>query len=199
MENGYINPWLHIWCHPRKTMRYILATNPKRMILWLALVSGMIATLSFFLSIRTQPPPLVRTFSTLSLVGILIAGGLIGLIHLYVGGWLYRLTGSWIGGQGTFIGVKSAVGWSNYPFLIASLLGICGLVILPHLWLQILFGLLNFIVLIWGLVIFVKLLSEAHNFSVWRGILTILLGVAIIFAIAMLLTLLIPLLTPLFQ
>ena len=199
MENQDINPWKQIWTEPRKTMRSILSTDPKKTIIWLAIIGGILGALTYVLSLHLSQPPRIDHLYDLRVVGILIAGGIAGLIHLYFGGWLYRLTGSWIGGKGSFTDVKSAVGWSNYPYILGSLFALLGLLSIPHLWLQSLFGLFNFVILIWGLIIFLQLLSEAHQFSIWKGILTVLIASALIFVVMILIALLISLTAPLFQ
>lgn len=180
-------------------MRSILSTDPKKIIVWLAVISGILGALTYVFSLKVSQPQRIDHLHSLLVLGILIAGGISGLIHLYFGGWLYRLTGSWIGGKGSFTEVKSAVGWSNYPYIVGSIFGLLGLLFISHLWLQLIFGLINFVILIWGLVIFFKLLSEAHQFSVWKGILTVLIAAALIFVVFMIIALLIPLLAPLFK
>ena len=199
MENQDINPWKQIWTQPRKTMRSILSTDPRKTIVWLAIISGILGALTYAFSLKVSQPPRVEHLPVLPILAILIAGGIFGLIHLYFGGWLYRLTGSWIGGKGSFTDVKSAVGWSNYPYIVGSIFGLLGLLAIPHLWLQFIFGLLNFVILIWGLVIFLNLLSESHQFSIWKGILTVLIAAALIFVVIMVIALMIPLIAPLFQ
>ena len=195
MENQDINPWKQIWTEPRKIMRSILSTSPHKTIVWLAIIAGVLGALTYALSLKVSPPNRVENFRVLTLLGILLAGGISGLIHLYFGGWLYRLTGSWIGGKGSFTDVKCAVGWSNYPYIIASIFGLLGLLSIPHLWLQVIFGLINFVILIWGLIIFLNLLSEAHQFSIWRGIVTVLIAAALIFVVILVIALLISLMT----
>lgn len=192
MANEHINPWSQIWIHPRKTLRSILSTNPQRVIIWLALLGGLISSLSFVHLLEGEG-------KTLAIIAILVAGAILGLIHLYFGGWLYQLTGSWIGGQGSFTDVKCAVGWSNYPFIISSLFGILSLFTLAHPWVLALFGIVNLILAVWGLVIFFNLISEAHRFSIWKGILCFLIAFALIFVVVMIILLIIPLLQPLFQ
>jgi Yip1 domain len=198
MENEQINPWLKIWTEPRKTMRAILSTDRIKNILYLAIVGGILAGISFALSLQKNPPN-IKTMSAVPFISLLIAGGLLGIFNLYFGGWLYRLTGSWIGGKGDFTDLKCAVGWSNYPYIIASLFSIISLLSIPNIWLQGFFGLLNFIAVIWGVVIFLKLISEAHQFSVWKGILTVIIASVLITVVILIIGLLVPLLKPLFQ
>lgn len=180
-------------------MRFLLTTDPHKTIVWLASISGILGAFTYAYSYQTNLPNSSAHFRPLPLIGILIGGAILGLIHLYFAGWLYRLTGSWIGGKGTFTDVKCAVGWANYPYIMSSIAALLGLLSVPHLWLQVIFGLINLVILIWSLVIFLKLLSEAHQFSVWKGIFAVLIGSALIIAVLLIIALLVPLLTPLFQ
>lgn len=195
-----INPWLHIWGSPKKTLRSILETNPKRVILWLAILGGIISAFSWLGFLWFNYPYQETYKNTCFIIAVLIAGGIFGIIHLYFGGWLYRLTGSWVGGAGSFTDVKCAVGWSNYPFIIAGILGILSF-LLPNLclWAQFAFGILNLIFAIWGFVIFMNLLGEAHRFSAWKALLAFLIALVLVFVALMIVSLLVPLLRPLFD
>ncbi len=198
MENQDINPWLHIWTRPRETMRSILSTDPNRWVLWLAIIGGILSGAAFLLTIRTELP-LQRQVAVLPLIVWIVLGAIFSVIHLYFAGWLYRLTGSWVKGKGTFTEVKSAVGWSYYPFFFSSILNIISSLLKNQHILSALLGLIAFIIIIWGMVIFFKILSEAHQFSVWKGILTFLIACVIIFVAIMIVALFIPLLKPIFQ
>src|ERR1700722_12611370 len=120
MESKNINPWVQIWTHPRNTLRTILSTDPQKVIVWLAIIGGILSGLSFAaLGWHFTKNALYQTFLILTMM---IVGGLFGIALLYFFGWLYTLTGSWIGGKGGFTDLKCAVGWSNYPFIISNLL-----------------------------------------------------------------------------
>lgn len=194
-----IYPWLTIWVRPRETMRKILDTNPYRLIIWFALLWGVLGSISLLNQLWTHYTHRPE-FRTLPYILISLFGSiLIALLVLYLGGWLYKLTGSWIGGKGTFVEIKCAVGWSFYPFIITSILGLLVFATMGIPWLTAIFGLLQLAALVWSFIIFLFLLAEAHKFSVLRALGTILIAYALVFAALMILGLLVPLLTPLFN
>lgn len=197
MESGNINPWLHIWTHPKRTMRAILDSDPQRLIIWLAILGGIFSFAATGYWWKTYPEQKISW--VFFVIAILILGVISGLIHLYVGGWLYRLTGSWLGGSGTFIEVKSAVGWSNYPFILVNIAALLSIWTAPLLWLQALFGLISFVLGVWAFVLFLNLLGEAHRISAWRALLAVIIAFILIFVVVMIISLIIPLLAPLFD
>lgn len=201
MESSHrtqINPWISIWLHPKKTMDSILETDPKRFILWLAVLGGVLFSISWVSYLWIQYPHRQELHQVLVVLAVILIGGLVGIIHLYLGGWLYQLTGSWIGGKGDFIQVKCAVGWANYPFIIARIFGLLNLVVIPHPWFQAIAGLLNAAFALWAFVIFINLLARAHRFSAWRAILSFFITLFLVFVALMIICLLVPLLSPLF-
>lgn len=180
-------------------MRAILDTDPRRVIIWLAIIGGIVST---FVSIGywwNTYPEQKFIWNAFFVIALFILGGIIGLIHLYLGGWLYNLTSSWLGGAGNFVDVKSAVGWSNYPFILANIAAILSIWAVPNPWLQGFFGLLDAILVVWGFIIFLNMLGEAHRFSAWRALLAVIIAFILIFVVVMIVSLLVPLLAPLFE
>ncbi|MCH9626341.1 MAG: hypothetical protein S4CHLAM123_15380 [Chlamydiales bacterium] len=199
MKNRSINPWFDMWVHPKKTIRSLIDTNPYKVIIWLAIIGGILSAFGGIVYLWVQIPERENTHRAVFVVAALIAGGILGLIHLYFGGWLYTLTGSWIGGKGNFTGVKCAVGWSNWPFILTHIISILSLWAVPNPWLQSILGLIDLILVIWGLVIFLNMLGEAHRFSAWKALLAIIIAYILIFVALMIIALLAPLLSPLFK
>lgn len=179
-------------------MRSILDSDPRRVIIWLAIISGVVSSLAGLGYLWGTFPDRQDFRHVLFLLIILVGGGISGLIYLYVAGWLYKLTGSWLGGKGTFTDLKCAVGWSQYPFILANIASFFGIFAVPNPWFQAFFGLINVILAVWGVVIFLNLAGEAHRFSAWRALLALIIGLILIFVAIMIISLLVPLLAPLF-
>jgi Yip1 domain len=197
MEKENINPWLGLWVQPRKTLRAILTTDPKKWIVWLAIIGGILSALSLA-AFSWYPPKAVFLHPFLILI-LAIVGAIVGIVHLYFSSWLLTMTGSWLGGKGNFTEVKCAVGWSYYPFIIADILAIVSIYSTHNPWLKLVAGTLNVIAGVWGFVIFVKLVGEAHQFSAWKGLLSFLIALVLVFVAFMIVALLVPLLAPIFQ
>ncbi|NGX61438.1 MAG: hypothetical protein K940chlam9_00923 [Chlamydiae bacterium] len=189
--------WGKIWVHPKKTMEAILQENPKKWIIWLAIIWGI---LSLWLGLSTSSHEQVHALSTgVEIALILIVGAVAGIVHLYVGGWLLQLTGSWVGGEGNFVDVKSAVGWNFYPNSVAILFGLLGVAAFPNPWLQLAAGIVYIVGAIWAFVIFMNLLAAAHKVSAWKALLAFIIAVVLVLVALMVITLLAPLLAPLFR
>lgn len=178
---GALNPWFSIWIKPRATMRWILDTEPRRMVLPLAALGGVSQGL------QAATPRILADFPIVTIVGLKVAVGAIGgVLGVYLGGFLIRLTGRWLGGSGDSVGVRSALAWSQIPtiwsiLLILPLLAAFGaeafrldpssmgdtpgvwLFMLPYIVVQIVVG-------IWGLVITLKCVGEVHGLSAWHAL-----------------------------
>lgn len=203
------SPFISIWLHPRAMMRHILDTNPRRYVLLLAGAAGAFEVLDTAVTRR-----LGDNFGLpfLALLVLLIAP--IGrILVLYLNGWLTHLTGSWFGGKGTVVGVRSALAWSNIPEMAMS-----AVIAIPTL---LLYGTESFtrsrphakaliasnpqfativfvtefatiamalVFAVWTIVVTVVCLSEALRISVWRALAALLLGAVLAGVLVALLT-----------
>lgn len=188
-----VNPWTHIWTHPRETIRSIVDFNPKHRFFLLSFLHGL-PTLFYFAQDMSMG-------STFSLVGIIltsiILATFIGMLSITIGTALIYWTGKWIGGQGTFYPIRAAVSWSNVPntviiatwgvliFLFRNQLFVKGFpqetLGTPNLLLITVLMLLQLTMSIWAIVILVKELAEVQGFSAWKGLLNVIIPIVIIF------------------
>lgn len=197
-ETRQANLWLRLWVAPRKAFREILSTNPYRVIIWFALMSGILAALITLELLWAQEPERIDFHSPLFIAALLIAGMIFGIVQLYVVSWLYQLSGSWLGGKGSYVDVKCAVGWGMYPIIVSHLFALSSPYFMVHPLFSMILSLLSIIIGIWAIVMFISFLAEAHKFSPWRALAAILLALLLIFVALILIFLLIPLLSPLF-
>lgn len=189
MENHTQKPRaLLFWIHPRQVIRQLIDTKPTSYIVPFAILHGLIAGLYWMSTVYLYLPLLpIFAIMLLSLVG----GAIIGVIQLYVMGWLYRICGRWLGGTGTYQDLKCAVGWSFYPFIVVGCLGILSAITFPHPWIQSLFGCLSLVGFVWGLVILFRIVAEAHHFaSAWRGLVTVVIALLLVLGVFFILGLL---------
>lgn len=190
-----INPWTHIWTHPRETIRSIVDFNPKHRFFLLSFLHGL-PTLFYF----AQDMSMGGTFS---LFGIILASIIlaifIGMLSITIGAALIYWTGKWIGGQGTFYPIRAAVSWSNVPniviiaiwavliFLFRNQLFLKGFpqetLSTPNLLLVMILLLAQFAMSVWAIVILVKELAEVQGFSAWKGLLNVVIPIAIVFVV----------------
>jgi len=163
-------------------MRSILDSSSRRLVHTLAIS----ATISALLVGFTRSPLGLHVGVPILVSGTIVLGVIWGLAWLYLGGWLMGVTGRWLEGRADALMVRAAIAWSSVP-RIASILLLPALVVLlgdrafaydsmadPLDGMAMaMLGLLmaiEFALDVWGLVLLVKCLGEAHGFSAWRGL-----------------------------
>ena len=182
METTPMNPWFSMWLHPRRTIRWIVETNPDRLVLLLAAVGGIVEALINASSDSKGENMSLQAILLTSLIG----GPLMGVIGLWLGGALLRWTGGWIGGQADSRRIRATLAWANVPLVWSLLLWIPALLLfgaelfaaatpildastmLSGLYMVFSFGI--GIVSIWAFVVFLHALGEVQGFSAWKAL-----------------------------
>ncbi len=183
-----IEPWISIWTRPRATLRHVLDTSPRRDLFRLAALGGIAQCLA-----AATQPGFGDTYSIPVVVSVAVAGGaLAGLLGIFILSALIGTIGRWLGGRGGMTEVMAALAWANAPAAWslalwlprAALLGEETFHSLPAsvqenppvaLFFAVLQG-IQAIVAVWGFVILLKCLGEAHAFSAWRALGALLLA-----------------------
>lgn len=191
-DDRSLNPWLSIWTRPRETIQQIVDRDPQEMVLLLAAVTGFSEVLN-----QASMRGLGDTLEwPMILVVAAIAGPLGGIVGLYLGGFLIRWAGSWIGGVGSPQHIRAALAWSGVPKIWALALWIPEAALFgPELFSSetprieadpslayalIGFGLVEMVIGIWALVIFLKCLGQVQGFSAWKALGNSLLSVLVV-------------------
>jgi len=205
-------PVFTIWLYPRRTIRAILDTNPKRHVVLLAALGGIATSADSAIGRRfgdfLSPPAIAVLVFIIAPIG--------GVLTLYIGGWLLRITCSWLGGTASQTSVRAALAWSNIPQIVSALVTIPPSLIIhrselfssatPSLdaliqsssslalvttFVLLAIGVVSLIMAVWSILITVKCVAEAHRFSAWRALFAFLLAgclvaipIAIIVAVA---------------
>lgn len=183
------NPFFSIWIRPRGTIRQIVDSDPEKYVIVLAAISGI------YQSLDTAAE---RSFGDdMSLVAIILlslfVGALGGVVSLYIGGVLFRWSGSLFGGTADSTRVRAALAWSSVPDIILLMIFIAIIAIFGHDWFTSstawmdtnqalvlgvfgLVGIVGIILVIWKAFLVIKCLAEVHGFSAWRGLASIVVG-----------------------
>ncbi len=189
------NPWLSIWTEPRQTVRSIVKTDPKFRFAILSAIYGLPMALNlaqnFSLGVKV---PLWAV-----LIGSLIICTLLGMIGISISTWLLHVTGRWIGGQGSYQTIRTAVAWSNVPNIVTILmwivlLGTFGVAVFTKQFSETPFVgyqagivfivfLIQAVISIWGFIILLQGLGEVQGFSAWKALLNVLIPFVIVVAI----------------
>ena len=198
-----VTPFFSIWVRPRRTMRAIIDSNPQRLVLVLAALSG------FGSALDNASTSSIGDGNSIPVVAIValsaVAGSLGGILTLYVGGFVMKWAGRPLGGRATQVEVRAALAWSTVPLIWALPLWIPELALAgremfttatPILAasplravLLVLVVLLEVVLGIWSFVLFLKCLGEVHGFSAWKSLAAVLLSVLAIALVALIVAL----------
>ncbi len=184
--------FLTIWLHPRATIRRINTGNPTYWVLPLAAIGG-IAQVFASASRRDLPDITLGAVLVIALIG----GPIFGVVALYLGAWLTRLTGRWwLHGQARPEELRAAYGWASLPHVVALPLWLLATAAFGEaLYTQsggelaalspvyVLFTLAVLVLQVWSLVIASAGVAEAQGYrSGWKGFANILLVVLLVLA-----------------
>ncbi len=192
-EKLSVNPWIGMWLHPRETIRAILEFNTSYLLPLLYWIYGFPILLQ-----AAQNRALGDVYSFGYILGGTAVGAIItGFVGVNVGAALFYWTGRWLGGLGTFKQVRAAVAWSSVPTLVNIAVWATEIMVfrgylftrayleLPFAGGQLAFiffmTLIQVVVAVWGLVILLKALGEAQQFSAWKALLNIFMPFIVIF------------------
>ena len=179
---GSITSFFTIWTAPRATIRRIVDSDPTRNVIALAAIGPAISMLVSEWAEALGNNANLSVLWPISVAVYVALSAAFGVISLFIGGAIWRWSGSLLGGVASQAEVRAAIAWSSVPgiaaeivLLIAILLGVpmpqATKGTLPHFdpafykltAVQAVLG-------IWGLVILLKSLGEVHRFSAWRAL-----------------------------
>lgn len=179
---GKMNPWFSMWTKPRETMRYIINDNPRKYIIPLAMIYGILTSLD-----KASSKSMGDDFSLWTILLIAIVGGSIGgICYVYLNAALLKWTGTWIGAKGSTEHIRAAITWGSIPYIMVSILWIPELILYgeelfttatPMMessmllsMLLIVLGVIEFIGAIWSAITGLKCLGEVQGFSAWKAL-----------------------------
>lgn len=186
-----MNPLLTVWLHPKQTARYVI--EHKTVLYALLIVSlGFVASGSSAFQNTDLYPDIPYVWIILSMF---ILAPIAGLIIYAVMTGITFLVGKLLKGTGSFTDVLQACSIAYLPTIILLPLNLIWLFASPESYFlesendlfSILITLITAVIGIWTVVINVAAVSEAHQFSILRAIVTLvaptLLFILFIFAI----------------
>lgn len=191
-ETPVFNQFLEIWLRPRATIRAIVETNPYRFVWILAAISGIYQWLDNAVKREAGDTLALTTI----VIFALVLGSIGGIVTLHVAGFLFWATGSMFGGRASGEEVRAALAWSSVPdsfllllfipyiilrgregFMSAELIGeFTGIQWIATL----LIAGVGLPLVVWKAYISVMTMAEVHRFAWWKGLLTYLVGFAIV-------------------
>lgn len=182
-------PFQTIWTQPRRTIRQIVAANPRLHVVLLAALAGM----GHFLdSASSRSLGDLYPLATI-IVAACLLGPLLGVVGLWVISFAFQLAGKPLGGTATWAQLNAAAAWAAVPAVCALPLWAIQILLLgsdmftaetprldaqPLLFIPILATAMAELVLgVWSFVILCHTLAEVQGFrSAWRGLGNIVVG-----------------------
>ena len=197
-----INPWIGIVTQPRATTRYVLDSGKWNniwalyAIIFVMMIPTMILSMIMQAPVQDLPPGMDETIMYAMvggmLVGMLIFGYPMGMLMVYIFGYFYKLAGSWLDGVGTTSELRIAFTWSYVASMYLNLLMIIPYGLIAYynftsgpvdptrqMLMSLVIMVISLPVTIIYMIIASKCIGEAHRFSAWRGLGTILISMLI--------------------
>ena len=187
-----VNPFLSAWYEPRVAARHVIETKTFAFPIILAIISGLISmgAQSF------TDNPFFHTDSSVYVLFKMVGGVVGGVFGWIVGAFFMMLFGKIFGGKATFKEMALAISVGYIPTLALGIIIMLDLIIIgPNMvnayvtqtggelaWL-LFSSLLKFGLSVWGTVVSIKAISEAHRFSSWRGLGTVLIPTVIVLSL----------------
>jgi hypothetical protein len=175
-EEKPINPLLGLWFRPRRAIHHIISTYPGQSVI---LIAAALGAAQAMMNALQRPQPGMSESAVLK-IGV-IAGIVVGIIMIYIGGALFRWVGSWFGGEADSLDVRTALAWGQIPYFIPFFIWLYFFYGTRYGWpaadfFHIAFLPASVVFSIWQTVILSRMFGEVHGFSSWRGFFTLLIG-----------------------
>jgi signal peptidase I len=108
-----LNPLVSVWLRPRKTIEHIVATQPTRWVLVLAVIGGMAAQLAQLIAYRITDWRVV-------LIGA-IGAAAFGVLNLWIASYVIAWLGRMMRGRGSAQAVRAALAWGQLPIIAGAI------------------------------------------------------------------------------
>jgi hypothetical protein len=178
------NPFTSIFFHPRRTIRCIVNKDVTHHVLLLFILSTMV---DLFINVWGKNSATMSIGTALA--GSIVAGCIIGYFALKFLGMLYAWTGSWFGGQASRDEIRAALAWTKMPTFV--FLGFWILHIAAFRFVRsedIMMGIdfafwgIAAVLGIWSLFMVCHAVGEVHQFSAWKGAVSLTIGNVVLMA-----------------
>lgn len=184
-EIKILNPWLSIWFKPRETISRITAAKPLKIILLLGILTGIELCFSFF----SRKENIGQFSLTQTLLIILLAGPVAGVACIFITSTLIKITGGWLGGNGSIMNIGAAVACGNIPIICSLPFSILTMLLSFKIaaannavFIQALVVDMYIVLAIWSFFILLNCLMQVQGFfSLWGSFFNLLLTQLLIF------------------
>lgn len=174
-----LNPFLTVWMHPKQTARDMIDNKPLGFIFLLIAIGSFAAFGGGYVNSELDESMSVSILVLLSL----FLGPLVGILMMFIYSGILLLFGRMLQGTGSFWDVFKAGSLTYIPSIVTGLLYYIWMIFSPDSYFSVyetsafsvIVPLLSFVFSVWGVVINIAALAEAHRFSNWRAFFTLLI------------------------
>jgi len=184
-----LNPFLSAWIHPKQTARYMIDEKSIGFAILIMSIGYIGSTLSGLID------PEFSDFSPwlMALLCVIFAP-IAGIIGTCLSTLIFWLFGKIFKGTGAFSDLFKGLSLTAIPYIVLIPLYLIWLITSPETlmntssietipWLLLITGFVSFVLAIWSLVITVGVVAEAHQFEIWKAILTVIIPSITLFII----------------
>lgn len=180
-----MNPWITGWTQPKETIRNILATNPKHGFWPLVIASSLSIAFStsYSHSIGMKNAPWM-------FFGVLFVATLCSsILNVYFMGWVLKITGKILGGQGSSASFRAAILWSSLPNLLFIFVWLMLLILRPESTFilnanhntTLLINLIGLTIFCWQFYLLTGMTREVQGFSTIRSVMNLITAYFVLF------------------
>lgn len=187
-------PFLKIWIKPYETLSQVVEEYHPKIVLFLVYITGIVMSLNLSLNTASGDS---RSIGFI-IIQALIRGILFGFLGWFIFSGLIYWVGKMFNGTGSFKRVRTTYAWAQIPMLVQLIILwplnylVFGnelftsqqvFLTVPMMALNLVTMILEFILIIWSLVMISRSVSVGHHLSGGKGFLTLFLSGVIIFAV----------------
>jgi len=165
-----VSPFISIWWKPRQTIEAIVMDQPDRLAVLLLAALGSTTSiagtlLEAGLNLTDWPMPAIYA----------VGGPVLGVISLYINGWIVGWFGRIMGGRASNAEVRAVFAWGALPLILGFVLTLMFGAALRFIgstsaWRLPEVNYLSFIFGLWSIIIILLMLSRVERLGFWRTI-----------------------------
>lgn len=172
-----MNPFLSVWLHPKQTARYVIEHKTIVYALTLVILGYIASGFSGFTDSELYPD---FSYVWIFLISIILVP-IVGMIFAFITIGIVFLVGKPLNGTGSFWDVFKAFSLSSIPAIFTGPFYILWLIVDEISAIAVTVSIIMVVTTIWSVVILVAAIAEAHQFSIIRSIITLIIPAILLF------------------
>ena len=180
-----MNPFLSVWLHPKQTARYVIEHKTIVYALMLVVIGYIASGFSGFMNSELYPD---FSYVWIFLISIIL-GPILGIIMMFIASGIVFLIGKLLKGTGSFWDVFKASSLSSIPAIFTGPFYILWMFVSPESFffkdevstVAVIVSIIMIVTAIWSIVILVAAVAEAHQFSIIRSIISLIIPAILLF------------------